>query len=63
MAAFLRSLDHKTWKSIIIGWFHPKVTSDDGKEVLKPSIEWFGAEDEASLGNSHTLKAIFNRVD
>lgn len=49
MAAFLRSLDHKTWKSIIIGWFRPKVTGDDGKEVLKPSIEWFGAEDEAHL--------------
>ena len=58
MTAFLKTLDHKAWKSVINGWEAPK----DGQNV-KAESEWTDAEDTAALGNSCALNAIFNVVD
>ncbi|MCI68011.1 gag-pol polyprotein, partial [Trifolium medium] len=42
MIAFLKSIDSKTWKSVVVGWEHPKVIDKDGKVTadLKPEGEW-----------------------
>ncbi|MCI43686.1 gag-protease polyprotein, partial [Trifolium medium] len=65
MIAFLKSIDSKTWKSVVRGWEHPKVIDKDGKVTteLKPEGDWSKDEDELALGNSKALNALFNGVD
>jgi len=65
MRAFLKSIDSKTWKSVLRGWEHPVALDEDGNRtyVLKPEEEWTTAEDELALGNSKALNALFNGVD
>lgn len=62
MTTFLKSIDSKTWKAVVTR-SHSVTSTDDGKEILKPELQWTEAEDEASLGNSRALNAIFNGVD
>jgi hypothetical protein len=65
MSAFLKSIDSKTWKSVLKGWEHPVALYKDGNktDVLKPEEEWTTAEDELSLENSKALNALFNGVE
>ncbi|XP_057449186.1 uncharacterized protein LOC130740550 [Lotus japonicus] len=66
MTAFLKSIDHKTWKAIVKGWNHPIKVQAEGSTSNaeeKPEEEWTKDEDEAALGNSKELNAIFNGVD
>lgn len=63
MTAFLKLLDSKSWKFVIVGWTHPEVKDDKGESQLKIEIKWVKVEDEATLGNSLALNAIFNGVD
>jgi hypothetical protein len=59
MSAFLKSIDSKTWKSVLKGWEHPVNLDKDGNKtaVLKPEEEW------TTLANSKALNALFNGVD
>jgi hypothetical protein len=65
MSVFLKSIDSKTWKSVLKGSEHPVAFDKDGNKtaVLKSEEEWTTAEDESSLANSRALNAIFNGVD
>jgi len=65
MSAFLKSIDIKTWKTVLKGWEHPMALDKDGNKtaVLKPEEEWSTSEDELALGNSKALNALFNGVD
>lgn len=64
MGAFIRSIDHKTWKSVVTGWEAPKKLLSDGiTSVKKSEVEWSPTEDEAALYNSKALNAIYNGVD
>ena len=49
MIAFLKSIDSKTWKAVVIGWKHPKTIDVDGKVLAKLELSWSSALDEASL--------------
>jgi len=42
MVAFLKSIDSKTWKSILKGWDHPLVKDKNAKDIteLKLEEEW-----------------------
>ncbi|MCI85580.1 gag-pol polyprotein, partial [Trifolium medium] len=48
MAAFLKSIDSKTWKAVLKGWDHPVIVDKDGKLTteLKPEEDWSKEEDE-----------------
>jgi len=65
MSALLKSIDIKTWKSVLKGWEHPVALDKDGNKIaaLKPKEEWTIAEDELSLANSKALNALFNGLD
>ncbi|KAK2417370.1 gag-protease polyprotein [Trifolium repens] len=65
MAAFLKSIDSRTWKAVLKGWEHPKVKDANGAdtEVLKPEENWTPAEDTLALDNNKALNALFNGVD
>ncbi|PNX56975.1 gag-protease polyprotein [Trifolium pratense] len=65
MAAFLKSIDSKTWKAVLKGWDHPVIVDKDGKPTteLKPEEDWSKEEDELALGNSKALNALYNGVD
>ncbi|MCI44823.1 gag-protease polyprotein, partial [Trifolium medium] len=65
MVAFLKSIDSKTWKTVVKGWDHPVVTDKDGNNTgeLKSEEEWSKEEDELAHGNSKALNALFNGVD
>ncbi|KAA0032368.1 gag-pol polyprotein [Cucumis melo var. makuwa] len=59
MTAFLKSIDNKTWKAVISSWEPPTITIKD-KSTPKRESDWTDAEDQASLGNSRALNAIYN---
>jgi len=65
MSAFLKSIDSKTWKSVLKGLEHLVALDKDGNRTaaLKPEEEWTTTEDELSLANSKALNALFNGVD
>ncbi|MCI20453.1 gag-protease polyprotein, partial [Trifolium medium] len=65
MAAFLKSIDSKTWKAVLKGWNHPVIIDKDGRPTteLKPEEDWSKEEDELALGNSKALNSLFNEVD
>ncbi|XP_057452263.1 uncharacterized protein LOC130744085 [Lotus japonicus] len=65
MIAFFRSIDSKTWKSIVKGWKHPMKRDKEGTSTteLKLEEEWTKEEDDKALSNSKALNAIFNGVD
>jgi len=63
MVTFLKSIDSKTWKTVLKGRDHSLVK--DGKDTteLKPEEEWSKEEDELILGNTKALNTLFNEVD
>ncbi|KAK2368014.1 gag-protease polyprotein [Trifolium repens] len=65
MAAFLKSIDSRTWKAVLRGWEHPKVKDANGIDTkeLNPEEDWTPAEDTLALGNNKALNALFNGVD
>ena len=64
ISVFLKSIDSKTWKSVLKGWEHPVALDKDENRTaaLKPEEEWTTAEDDFSLANTKALNALFNGV-
>ena len=62
---FLKSLDSRAWKAVLIGWKHPVKLGENGEPTseLKPEEDWSKEEDEIALGNSKALNSIFNGID
>ncbi|PNX59097.1 gag-protease polyprotein, partial [Trifolium pratense] len=62
--AFLKSIDSRTWKAVVIGWEPPVVIDKDGKKTdeIKAVKDYSKDEDDLALGNSKALNAIFNGV-
>ena len=63
MIAFLKSVDSRSWKSVLTGWEPPSIIDAIGIITLKPEIPWNKEEDEESFGNSKVLNALLNGVD
>ncbi|KAA0045095.1 Receptor-like protein 12 [Cucumis melo var. makuwa] len=63
MVAFLMSLDMRCWRAIILGWEHPTEKDEIGKVTRKSKLKWTSEEDDAAVGNSRALNALFNVVD
>ncbi|CAM8917976.1 unnamed protein product [Rhodiola kirilowii] len=63
MKSFLKSLDEKAWKAILIGWTHPTMANLVGEVVPKLEALWTEDEEKASIGNSKAMNAIFSGVD
>ncbi|KAA0047401.1 Receptor-like protein 12 [Cucumis melo var. makuwa] len=63
MKAFLMSLDMKSWRAVISGWEYPTEKDEAGQTVRKSELKWTKDEDDAAVGNSRALNALFNVVD
>ncbi|CAM8887953.1 unnamed protein product [Rhodiola kirilowii] len=63
MKAFLKSLDEKTWRAVLVGWTEPMMANPEGVVMPKPEALWSEADDVAAIGNSKALNAIFYGVD
>ena len=64
MSAFLKSINNKTWKSVLKGWSPPPIKNAEGITTgVKDEVNWPEAEDLEALRNSQALNAIFNGVD
>ncbi|XP_024028691.1 uncharacterized protein LOC112093781 [Morus notabilis] len=63
MKAFIKALDEKAWRAVLIGWTHPVTKNDAGEEAMKPEEKWSTEEDRLANSNSRALNAIFNEVD
>ncbi|KAA0056407.1 gag-pol polyprotein [Cucumis melo var. makuwa] len=63
MEAFLMSLDMRCWRTIISGWEHPTEKNETGKITRRSELKWTSEEDDAVVGNSRALNALFNAVD
>ena len=62
MISFLKSLDGRAWRSVVVGW-ETLMVRVDGQFVLKLEIDWTEVEEQASMKSSKTLNAIFSGVD
>ncbi|CAM8950801.1 unnamed protein product [Rhodiola kirilowii] len=63
MKSFLKSLNEKAWKAVLIGWTQLMMESLTGEVVPKPEALWDDADEKASIGNSKAMNAIFSGVD
>ncbi|CAM8999223.1 unnamed protein product [Rhodiola kirilowii] len=63
MKAFLKSLDEKAWRAVLVGWTEPMMANPEGVVMPKPEALWSEADDVAAVGNSKALNAIFYGVD
>ncbi|CAM8893875.1 unnamed protein product [Rhodiola kirilowii] len=63
MKAFLKSLDEKAWRAVLVGWTEPMMANPEGVVMPKPEALWSEADDVAAIGNSKALNAIFHGVD
>ncbi|CAM8900169.1 unnamed protein product [Rhodiola kirilowii] len=61
--AFLKSLDEKAWRAVLIGWTPPMMTNTEGAVLVKPEALWTDADEKASVGNAKAMNAIFSGVD
>ncbi|MCI90294.1 gag-pol polyprotein, partial [Trifolium medium] len=54
MMAFLKSIDSRTWKSIVNGWEAPVILDKDGNKTtgVKAEKDYSKDEDDLALGNS-----------
>ena len=63
MVVLLMSLDMRSWRAIILEWEHPTEKDEIGKVTRKSKLKWTSEEDDAAVGNSRALNALFNVVD
>ncbi|CAM8937250.1 unnamed protein product [Rhodiola kirilowii] len=63
MKAFLKSLDERAWRAVMIGWTEPMMANPEGAVMPKSKALWSEADDVAAVGNSKALNAIFYGVD
>ncbi|CAM8914420.1 unnamed protein product [Rhodiola kirilowii] len=63
MKAFLKSLDERAWRAVMIGWTEPMMANPEGAVMPKPEALWSEADDVAAVGNSKALNVIFYGVD
>ena len=56
-------LDIRCWRAIISGWKHPTEKDEISKVTRKSELKWTSEEDDAAVGNSRALKALFNAVN
>ncbi|TYK06510.1 gag-pol polyprotein [Cucumis melo var. makuwa] len=63
MEAFLMSLDMRSWRAVISRWEYPTEKDEVGQTVRKSELKWTKDEDDAAVGNSRTLNALFNAVN
>ncbi|CAM8910641.1 unnamed protein product [Rhodiola kirilowii] len=63
MKVFLKSLDEKAWRAVLVGWTEPTMANPEGVTVPKREALWTDADEKAAAGNSKALNAIFSGVD
>ncbi|CAM8982419.1 unnamed protein product [Rhodiola kirilowii] len=63
MKAFLKSLDERALRAVMIGWTEPMMANPEGAVMPKPEAPWSEADDVAAVGNAKALNAIFYGVD
>ncbi|KAA0045558.1 gag-pol polyprotein [Cucumis melo var. makuwa] len=63
MTAFLMSLEIKCLRVVLVRSKPPIETDEASKVTRKSELIWSSAEDEAAVGNSQALNALFNVAD
>ncbi|CAM8895640.1 unnamed protein product [Rhodiola kirilowii] len=63
MKVFLKSLDEKAWRAVLVGWIEPTMANPGGVVVPKPEALWTDVDEKTAAGNSKALNAIFFGVD
>ncbi|CAM8904961.1 unnamed protein product [Rhodiola kirilowii] len=63
MKGFLKSLDEKAWRAILVGWTQPMMVNVEGAMVIQLEALWTDADEKASAGNTKAMNAIFSGVD
>ena len=61
MTAFLRSLDHDVWQTVVNGYNSPTVEVE-GKTVLKPVADWTQGDKNQTHWNDRAMNAMYNGV-
>ena len=63
MTAFLMSLNMRCWRAIVAGWEHPTENDATGKVTRNFELKWTREEDDAAVGHSRALNALFNVIN
>ncbi|KAA0062592.1 gag-pol polyprotein [Cucumis melo var. makuwa] len=53
----------RSWRAIISGWEYPTEKDEASQTVRKSELKWTKEENDAAVGNSRALNALFNVVD
>ena len=60
---FIKSLDMKVWRSVLIGWCPLTKINDDRKTVVKTKSGWTSEENKSATSNWMALNVIQYSVD
>ena len=60
--AYIKATDERSWKSVVIGWTPPTVTTDE-VTTIKSEETWTKAKNNLANFNFKALNAIFSHVD
>ncbi|KAL8540445.1 hypothetical protein ACS0TY_001880 [Phlomoides rotata] len=64
MCMYIKSIDERAWRSILVGWLPPRTKADVNAETtVKRELDWTTEESTLASYNSKALNAIFTSVD
>ncbi|KAL8456846.1 hypothetical protein ACS0TY_034908 [Phlomoides rotata] len=64
MRMYIKSIDERAWRSILVGWTPLRTTADaDNETRVKRELDWMTEESTLASYNSKALNAIFTSVD
>ena len=62
--AYIKSIDERVWRSILIGWTPPVTTNAETRvETVKPEQNWSTEKDRLAHYNFKAFNAIFATID
>lgn len=61
MRAYIKFIDERVWKTILVKWIPPVIVVNEGT-TTKPENKWIDVEDRLYLFNSKLINAIFIAV-
>ena len=62
--AYIKSIDERVWRSILIRWTPPVTTNVETRvETVKPEQNWSTEKDRLANYNFKALNAIFATID
>ena len=60
---YIKSIDARAWKAVIVGYDRPMINDDDGDRIPKPEENYTDEEMAVQNFNDKALNAIITNID